>query len=119
MQKFSLLIILVFSSCLGLEKELRQSYNNDLSDDEFGRASRREKVDKLGLVLKKRIALIRNASQAELVFLVDSSASVGSENFHNEIKFIRKVRQFIHGNQILALLRQIFVDFDCFWKKFD
>ena len=30
-------------------------------------------------------------SEADLVFLVDSSASVGAENFYNEIKFIRKL----------------------------
>ena len=29
--------------------------------------------------------------EADLVFLVDSSASVGAENFYNEIKFIRKL----------------------------
>ena len=63
-------------------------------NDEFGRAARRGKVDVLGLVLKKRIAQLRQAGQTELVFLVDSSASVGSENFYNEIKFIRKVRKF-------------------------
>ena len=34
---------------------------------------------------------LRRAGQTELVFLVDSSASVGSDNFYNEIKFIRKV----------------------------
>lgn len=27
----------------------------------------------------------------ELVFLVDSSASVGAENFFNEIKFVKKL----------------------------
>ena len=46
----------------------------------------------MGLVLKKRIAQLRHVGQTELVFLVDSSASVGSDNFYNEIKFIRKVR---------------------------
>ena len=59
--------------------------------DEFGRAARRGRIDILGLILKKRIAHLRRAGQAELVFLVDSSASVGSDNFYNEIKFIRKV----------------------------
>ena len=64
--------------------------------DEFGRAARRGRIDILGLILKKRIAHLRRAGQAELVFLVDSSASVGSDNFYNEIKFIRKVR-YISG----------------------
>ena len=66
----------------------------DVPNDEFGRAARRGKVDVLGLVLKKRIAQLRHVGQTELVFLVDSSASVGSDNFYNEIKFIRKVRHF-------------------------
>ena len=63
----------------------------EVPNDEFGRAARRGKVDVLGLVLKKRIAQLRRAGKTELVFLVDSSASVGSDNFYNEIKFIRKV----------------------------
>ena len=63
--------------------------------DEFGRAARRGRIDILGLILKKRIAHLRRAGQAELVFLVDSSASVGSDNFYNEIKFIRKVN-YLH-----------------------
>ena len=67
-----------------------------VANDEFGRAARRGKVDLLGLTLKKRIAQIRRAGQAELVFLVDSSASVGSDNFYNEIKFIRKVSEIFH-----------------------
>ena len=66
-----------------------------VDNDEFGRAARRGKVDLLGLTLKKRIEQIRLVGQAELVFLVDSSASVGSDNFYNEIKFIRKVN-YLH-----------------------
>ena len=67
----------------------------NIDNDEFGRAARRGKVDLLGLTLKKRIEQIRLVGQAELVFLVDSSASVGSDNFYNEIKFIRKVN-YLH-----------------------
>ena len=50
-------------------------------------------VDVLGGVLKKRVSQLRQQPRQEvdLVFLVDSSASVGSDNFYNEIKFIRKV----------------------------
>ena len=72
----------------------------DVPNDEFGRAARRGKVDVLGLVLKKRIAQLRRVGQTELVFLVDSSASVGSDNFYNEIKFIRKVRNKTKGTLI-------------------
>lgn len=50
------------------------------------------KVDRLGAVLKSGVSRLRGRAEADLVFLVDSSASVGAENFHNEIKFVRKVR---------------------------
>ena len=69
--------------------------------DEFGRAARRGRIDILGLILKKRIAHLRRAGQAELVFLVDSSASVGSDNFYNEIKFIRKVFYYFYYTGLL------------------
>eukprot|EP00095_Tigriopus_kingsejongensis_P000543 maker-scaffold212_size255419-snap-gene-0.10 protein:Tk00543 transcript:maker-scaffold212_size255419-snap-gene-0.10-mRNA-1 annotation:"hypothetical protein BRAFLDRAFT_103549" len=63
--------------------------------DEFGRHSKphQSKVDRLGSVLKREVARLRNhrSQEVDLVFLVDSSASVGAENFHNEIKFIRKL----------------------------
>ena len=51
------------------------------------------KVDVLGRLLKKHVTNLRTGSgqEADLVFLVDSSASVGAENFYNEIKFIRKL----------------------------
>ena len=43
----------------------------------------------------------------DLVFLVDSSASVGSQNFYNEIKFIRKVLYFSESLQVQLLLQLI------------
>ena len=50
-------------------------------------------MDVLGRLLKKHVTNLRTGSgqEADLVFLVDSSASVGAENFYNEIKFIRKL----------------------------
>ena len=57
--------------------------------------SRRIKVEKLGNTLRKRVSKLRSREGVDLVFLVDSSASVGSQNFHNEIKFIRKVLFFL------------------------
>ena len=57
--------------------------------------SRRIKVDKLGNTLKDRVSQLRRVHEGvDLVFLVDSSASVGSQNFYNEIKFIRKVYKY-------------------------
>ncbi|TRY75103.1 hypothetical protein TCAL_09357 [Tigriopus californicus] len=51
------------------------------------------KVENLGSILKRGVARLRNHphQEVDLVFLVDSSASVGAENFHNEIKFIKKL----------------------------
>ena len=63
-----------------------------ISDDiREGGGSRRVKVEKLGNTLRKRVSKLRSRKGVDLVFLVDSSASVGSQNFYNEIKFIRKV----------------------------
>ncbi len=75
------------------------------AEDEFGRLGpegRASKVERLGRILKAGVTRIRGGgrgrqqqqqqqNKAELVFLVDSSASVGATNFYNEIKFIRKL----------------------------
>ena len=63
---------------------------------EFGRPLHRlSKVDRLGIILKEGVRKLRSHPPShevvDLLFLVDSSASVGAENFYNEIKFIRKV----------------------------
>lgn len=53
----------------------------------------KSKVEVLGEVLKSRISALRIApiKEVELIFLVDSSASVGAENFFNELKFVKKL----------------------------
>ena len=61
------------------------------NDGRKGGGSRRIKVEKLGNTLRNRVSKLRSRDGVDLVFLVDSSASVGSQNFYNEIKFIRKV----------------------------
>ena len=74
---------------------------NDMN--EFGKLTgRRSKVDMLGNILKRRVSALRSQQGADLVFLVDSSASVGSQNFYNEIKFIRKVRAVINKLSVHA-----------------
>ncbi|KAH8035243.1 hypothetical protein HPB51_004484 [Rhipicephalus microplus] len=50
-----------------------------------------ERLHALGGILKRHVAKLRSAPRAELVFLVDSSASVGAENFVNELRFVRKL----------------------------
>ena len=73
-------------------KVLQQSEFRDETGDR-STSRRRNKVDKLGEVLKRRVTMLRRreSQMIDLVFLVDSSASVGSQNFANEIKFVRKV----------------------------
>ena len=53
----------------------------------------KSKVEVLGEVLKQRVQALRHVpgQKVELVFLVDSSASVGAENFFNELKFVKKL----------------------------
>ncbi|XP_063401402.1 sushi, von Willebrand factor type A, EGF and pentraxin domain-containing protein 1-like [Mytilus trossulus] len=53
----------------------------------------KDKVEVLGSALKKHIHLLRKTSETkvDLIFLVDSSASVGKSNFGNELKFVRKL----------------------------
>lgn len=66
--------------------------------DDYGRldltqTQQPSKVEHLGSILKRCVARLRNHphQEVDLVFLVDSSASVGAENFYNEIKFIKKL----------------------------
>ncbi|PSN51815.1 Sushi [Blattella germanica] len=53
----------------------------------------KSKVEALGEILKKHVNSLRMTEnkQVELVFLVDSSASVGAENFESELKFVQKL----------------------------
>ncbi len=50
-------------------------------------------MERLGSKLKSGVTRLRDSAgqRTDLVFLVDSSASVGATNFYNEIKFIRKL----------------------------
>ena len=53
----------------------------------------RSKVEVFGEILKRHVHELRRTAnrKVELVFLVDSSASVGSEEFLNELKFVKKL----------------------------
>lgn len=59
----------------------------------FDGVSSKEKVELLGEILKRHVDRLRKTEnkKVELVFLVDSSASVGAEDFTNELKFVRKL----------------------------
>ncbi|ESO92606.1 hypothetical protein LOTGIDRAFT_233055 [Lottia gigantea] len=51
------------------------------------------KVETLGNILKRHVQALRDTEnrKVDLVFLVDSSASVGATNFFDELKFVRKL----------------------------
>lgn len=53
----------------------------------------KSKVDTLGPVLKRHIQALRRVSnkKVDILFLVDSSSSVGRRDFEYEIKFVRKL----------------------------
>ena len=72
-------------------EEMSSQTTNTSSEFRSNLDGRRSKVDRLGSLLKRRVTMLRKESEIDLVFLVDSSASVGSQNFGNEIKFVRKV----------------------------
>ena len=72
-------------------EEMSSQTTNTSSEFRSSLDGRRSKVDRLGSLLKRRVTMLRKESEIDLVFLVDSSASVGSQNFGNEIKFVRKV----------------------------
>ena len=82
---------LSFNSFLFIEYDIEHIEEFTVSDSK-GTESRRLKVEKLGNILKTRVSKLRSRDGVDLVFLVDSSASVGSQNFYNEIKFIKKVK---------------------------
>ena len=53
----------------------------------------KEKLEHLGDILKSQVEELRQTPNQvlELVFLVDSSTSVGAEDFQNELKFVKKL----------------------------
>lgn len=69
-------------------KQSSKSYRDKLPNQ-----IEKSKVDVLGSVLKKQVESLRKTAnkELELVFLIDSSASVGSDNFFNELKFVKKL----------------------------
>lgn len=85
-----LFLLIRFQFTLSFSNSLIFDYENSIQIEE--KASK-NKVELLGSVLKKHIHLLRSSSETKLdiIFLVDSSASVGKSNFGNELKFVRKL----------------------------
>ena len=73
--------------------DINHLQTNKVPDDETLLRQSREKVASLGTVLKTYVHNLRRTAnrQVDLVFLVDSSASVAEENFKSELKFVRKL----------------------------
>lgn len=62
-----------------------------LKFDENDPVAIKSKVNELSAVLKNTIHRIRSMfKKLDIVFLIDSSSSVGKLNFHNELKFVVK-----------------------------
>ncbi|XP_063877551.1 sushi, von Willebrand factor type A, EGF and pentraxin domain-containing protein 1-like isoform X4 [Scylla paramamosain] len=61
--------------------------------EEIGNEIIKSKVEVLGEIFKQHVHGLRQVpnQRIELIFLVDASASVGAENFFNEIKFVKKL----------------------------
>ncbi|KAG8195218.1 hypothetical protein JTE90_027959 [Oedothorax gibbosus] len=98
-------LAMVSSGVLGMDYKSSTTRNYDeffnrgvkvsskASRDKLPNQIEKSKVDVLGSVLKKQVESLRKSKnkELELVFLIDSSASVGAENFFNELKFVKKL----------------------------
>ncbi|KAL4236643.1 biological adhesion [Mactra antiquata] len=69
------------------------NYNQFLQKPFSTKVDSKSKVETLGKVLKGHIMELKSTANKEidLIFLVDSSASVGKDNFKEEIKFVKKL----------------------------
>ncbi len=90
---FSQRLLAMSALCLRLACSTSNDFEEIFPIDSAGRFEPADdsKVDRLGAVLKRGVSRLRSQGRVDLVFLVDSSASVGAQNFYNEIKFIRKL----------------------------
>ncbi|XP_034934877.1 sushi, von Willebrand factor type A, EGF and pentraxin domain-containing protein 1-like [Chelonus insularis] len=68
------------------------SIKNDFVNFTGNLSKSSSKIEALASVLKAQVDQFRNyGDQVEIIFLVDSSSSVGLDNFNNEINFVRKL----------------------------
>lgn len=92
---FIFFFVLIFHQTVGFvfEEEDETNYLDFDSSNLVVDQTSKNKVENLGFVLKKHIHLLRRSSdtQVDLIFLIDSSASVGRTDFQNELKFVRKL----------------------------
>ena len=85
-----------FNSAKGNSFPIFNANKEDFSVYEFhspGGNGKKDKLQHLGDTLKSQVEELRRTPnhQLELVFLVDSSSSVGFDDFQNELKFVKKL----------------------------
>lgn len=68
----------------GDNEVLKSNYN-------YSNGNFKSKVDVLGKLFKNNIDVFKAYRQLDLIFLIDSSSSVGENNFKSEIKFVKKL----------------------------
>lgn len=57
----------------------------------LGNSTAQTKVETLSKTFKKSVQKIKHKNKRmDIVFLIDSSSSVGKNNFHSELKFVKK-----------------------------
>lgn len=68
------------------------SFRKSPGEDEKMKSVTRTKVNSLSKIFKKTVQRLRESTKRlDLVFLIDSSSSVGKANFMSEIKFVKKM----------------------------
>lgn len=72
----------------GNKKKLIKLNDVYVEEDSFFLKS---KVEVLGEIFKNYIDDFKSHDKLDLIFLIDSSSSVGENNFHSEIKFVKKL----------------------------
>ena len=92
---FILFLVLIFHQTVGfgLEEDHETNYLDFDSSNLVVDQTSKNKVENLGFVLKKHIHQLRRRpdTEVDLIFLIDSSASVGRTDFQNELRFVRKL----------------------------
>lgn len=92
------LVLIIFYKLISAEKTIDKEYKVFLNfgDQKLMKTSKSDtenailkKVDVLGDIFKKKINEIKKNDKLDLVFLIDASSSVGEENFHSEVKFVK------------------------------
>ncbi|CAG9855886.1 unnamed protein product [Phyllotreta striolata] len=83
--------LLSTSICSGNSDELKDLLNFGGAKIANVNNASESKIDLLGEILKEYINSIKKHPKLDIVFLIDSSSSVGEYNFKSELKFVKKL----------------------------